>query len=68
MHYVNELMHEIAEKAPLVRTRRQVDALSHLKKTLRQHYEEKRARYSTEHAAVYDRDLRRLFSDAEKYS
>ena len=67
LHYVNELMHEIAEKAPLVRARRQVDALSHLKKTLRQHYEEKRARYSTEHAAVYDRDLRRLFSDAEKY-
>ncbi len=59
-------MHEIATQAPLVRSRLKVDALHQLKKTLREHYEEKRARYSTEHAAVYDRDLRRLFSDAKE--
>jgi len=67
LHYVNELMREIGDLPPAVKRRRQVDALSHLKKTLRQHYEEKRARYSTEHAAVYDRDLRRLFSDAVQH-
>jgi hypothetical protein len=64
LHYVDELMNEIAPRAPLVRSRLRVDSLDQLKKTLREHYEEKRARYSTEHAAVYDRDLRRLFSDS----
>ena len=39
-----------------------------VEKDLTQHYDEKRARYSTEHAAVYDRDLRRLFSDAKEHS
>ncbi len=68
LQYVKELMHEIADKQPLVRSRHQVDALAQLKKTLREHYKEKRARYSTEHSAVYDRDLRRLFSDAPQYA
>jgi hypothetical protein len=68
LRYVDELMHEISKMAPLVRSRQKVDSLSQLKKTLREHYNEKRARYSTAHAAVYDRDLRRLFSDAEQHA
>ena len=68
LRYVDELMHELSSQAPLVRSRERVDSLSQLKKTLREHYSEKRARYSTEHAAVYDRDLRRLFSDAEVHA
>ncbi|MBI2823377.1 MAG: putative zinc-binding metallopeptidase [Planctomycetia bacterium] len=67
LRYVDELMHEIAGQPPLVRSRQRVDSLAQLKKTLREHYEEKRARYSTEHAAVYDRDLRRLFSEAVEH-
>ena len=51
-----------------MRSRQKVDSLAQLKKTLREHYEEKRARYSTEHSAVYDRDLRRLFSDASEHA
>ncbi len=68
LRYVDELMREISGQAPLVRKRLKVDSLSRLKKTLREHYEEKRARYSTEHAAVYDRDLRRLFSDSPQHT
>src|SRR5262249_54406419 len=67
LRYVDELMHEIADMSPPVRTRQRIDSLAQLKKTLREHYEEKRARYSTAHAAVYDRDLRRLFSDAKDH-
>jgi len=39
-----------------------------LKKTLREHYEQKRAHYGLEHPNVYDRDLRKLFSDKPEHS
>lgn len=68
LRYVDELMNEISTLSPQVRSRQKIDSLAQLKKTLRQHYEEKRARYSTEHAAVYDRDLRRLFSEAPQHA
>ncbi len=66
--YVDELMAEIAGQKPLVHSRARVDSLSQLRKTLREHYNEKRTRYGTEHPAVYDRDLRRLFSDHPQYA
>lgn len=68
LRYVDELMKEISQQSALVRSKARIDALDQLKKTLREHYEEKRARYSTEHAAIYDRDLRRLFSDAPQFA
>ena len=46
---------------------RRVDSLPRLRKTLRQHYQEKRDRYGLDYPNVYDRDLRRLFSDAPEY-
>lgn len=66
--YVDELMGEIAGEKPLVHSRARVDSLSQLRKTLREHYLEKRDRYGTEHPAIYDRDLRRLFSDNPRYA
>jgi hypothetical protein len=63
LEYVDEVMAEIGPQPPRSVSRRRVDALPSLHKTLRQHYEEKRARYGIESANVYDRDLRRLFSD-----
>jgi hypothetical protein len=54
-------MAEIGPREPPVTTRRSVDALPRLRKTLREHYTEKRKRYG-EPPRVPDRDLRRLFA------
>jgi hypothetical protein len=61
LEYVNSLMYEIADQRPPVRTREQLDSLRTLRKTLREHYASKVARYRTEFGQSYDRDLRRLF-------
>ena len=52
----------------IVRTRRRVEPLQNLRKTLRAHYERKRRHYGVEHPSFYDRDLRRLFSSAPEYA
>src|SRR5262249_34905181 len=64
LEYLNGLMHEIGARDPLVMAHRRVDPLSRLRKTLRKHYQEKRQRYGINYPNLYDRDLRRLFSDA----
>jgi len=64
LEYVDTLMREIGPREPLVTSRRRVDPLSRQRKTLRRHYEAKRARYGVDYPNLYDRDLRRLFSDA----
>jgi hypothetical protein len=61
--YVDELMRGLACQPPLVRSRRQVDPLHRITKTLREHYAAKKDHYGIDLPAVYDRDLRRLFSD-----
>lgn len=68
LEYVDELMHEIAGQPPLVTSRRRVEPLERLKTTLRKHYARKREHYGVEHPNFYDRDLRRLFSDAPEYA
>jgi hypothetical protein len=67
VEYLDQLMLEIKDKPPLVTTRRQVDPLNRMRKTLRKHYEEKAA-LRRGRPDVYDRDLRRLFSDAPEYA
>ncbi len=62
LEYVDTLMAEIAERPALVSTRRQVDQLSRLRTTLREHYRDRQERYGSEYPDFYDRDLRRLFS------
>jgi hypothetical protein len=52
----------------LVRTRRRVDPLPSIRKTLRSHYERKRRHYGLLHPNFYDRDLRRLFSDRPEHA
>jgi len=66
--YVDRLMHEIRDRPPQVRSRRQVDPLRSITTTLREHYEWKRTHYGTEYPHVYDRDLKRLFSDDPKHA
>ncbi|MFV1959162.1 MAG: hypothetical protein ACC662_07085, partial [Planctomycetota bacterium] len=67
LEYVDELMAQIADEAPRVRSRRQPERLSLEKRTLGAYYEWKRSYYGTEHPAIYDRDLRRLFSEDPRH-
>jgi hypothetical protein len=67
IEYMDTVMREIAPTRPKVTTRRKVEALSSLKTTLRSHYKTKRQHYGLEFPDFYDRDLRRLFSNAPEY-
>jgi hypothetical protein len=68
LEYMDRLMGEIAGEPPLVRTRRVVEPLHRNTRTLREHYRRKREHYGVEHPKFYDRDLRRLFSDAPEHA
>ena len=58
----------LAGRRPPVDRQERVDPLSSLRKTLKQHYERKRAHYGVDRPEFYDRDLRRLFSDAPEHA
>ncbi|HEY6085499.1 MAG TPA: hypothetical protein VIU63_08895 [Nitrospira sp.] len=68
LHYVDELMRELADSPPRITTVETVDPLPTLKKTLREHYERKRSHYGIERSSLYDPDLKRLFSDAPAHA
>ncbi|HSC27279.1 MAG TPA: putative zinc-binding metallopeptidase [Vicinamibacterales bacterium] len=68
LEYMDELMREIAPRQPLVATTRLVDPLHRIRRTLRQHYRRKAQHYGFDYPNFYDRDLRRLFSDAPEYA
>jgi len=68
LEYMDGLMKELAGKAMTVRTRRKVEPIGGIRKTLRAHYERKRRHYGVEHPHFYDRDLRRLFSDRPEHA
>jgi hypothetical protein len=63
LEYVHELMEEIADAPPRVRNRETVEPLHSLTQTLGDYYQKKRRLYGAEWPDIYDRDLRRLFSD-----
>jgi len=68
LEYVDQLMRGIQGKAPVVRSRRQIEPLSQLRTTLREHYRRKQRGYIDEWPDFYDRDLRMPFSDETKYA
>ena len=68
LEYMDRLMRSLARQRPLVKSKRQVDPLRKLRKTLREHYRKKREHYGLDHPDFYDSDLRNLFSDAPEYS
>jgi hypothetical protein len=68
LRYVDELMEEIRDTKPLVASRERVDSVRTIRKTLREHYEQKHQRYGRDYPDFYDRDLRRLFSDSPENS
>jgi hypothetical protein len=57
-------MTSLRDVPPRVDNPVEVDALPRLRKTLRQHYRTKRRHYGVDYPNFYDRDLRKLFSDA----
>jgi hypothetical protein len=67
LKYVDELMSELAGVTPSVTSRRTVDRLETLTKTLGEHYEARRSHYASDHPSFYDKDLRMLFSDEPEF-
>ncbi len=61
LEYVDELMGEIADEKPAVRTRWRDDALPSQRVTLREHYRQKRAVYAAEGNPAFDGQLARVF-------
>jgi hypothetical protein len=68
LEYMDALMQSLRGKAPRVSNPDEIDPLRRLRTTLRQHYRNKRRHYGVEYPHFYDRDLRRLFSDAPEFS
>jgi hypothetical protein len=67
LEYIDALMREVGPKKPLVVSRRRVEPIRRIRKTLGDHYREKRERYGLDYPNFYDQDLRRLFSNAPEY-
>ena len=68
LEYMDSLMQSLVGKPPLVERTDEIDPLRKLKRTLRSHYKKKRRLHGLDHPAFYDRDLRRLFSDAPEFA
>jgi hypothetical protein len=63
LEYVDELINSISKKFPKIKLREKVEPLSENKKTLHEHYEEKRTLYGINIPEVYDSELKRLFPE-----
>ena len=68
LEYMDSLMKSLRGIDPRVHSPVEIDPLPHLRKTLRQHYRTKRKHYGVDYPNFYDRDLRRIFSDAPDYA
>ena len=68
LEYLDRLMRHTARTRPRLRTKREVDPLRKLRKTLREHYAKKREHYGLDHPDFYESDLRKLFSDSPAYA
>jgi len=71
LEYVEELMEEVAGRKAAVVSRERTDSVATLRKTLREHYLERRSHYGIgEEIGAdegYDEELLRLFSNAPEY-
>ncbi len=68
LEYMDALMRSLRGQAARVDNPEEIDPLPALKQTLRQHYRNKRRHYGVDYPNFYDRDLRRLFSDAPEHA
>ena len=67
LQYVDELMTEVARERPLLTRRLHADPLNRLTQTLAEYYQRKQSLYAVDYPTIYDRDLRRIFSDDPKH-
>src|SRR5688572_23799882 len=65
---MDALMAAIGRRQPRLVNHDEVDPLRRLRQTLRQHYRNKRRYYGIDYPNFYDRDLRRLFSEAPEFA
>ena len=68
LEYMDTLMRSLRDQPPRVDNPEEIEPLREMKLTLRQHYRNKRRHYGVDHPNFYDRDLRRLFSDAPEFA
>ena len=68
LEYMEALLASVRGKPASMNNPTEVDPLSKLRQTLRQHYRTKRRYYGVDHPNFYDRDLRRLFSESPEFS
>ena len=68
LEYMEALMTSLVGKEAPINRPDEIDPLPSLRTTLRQHYRNKRKHYGVDHPNFYDRDLRRLFSDAPEFA
>jgi hypothetical protein len=67
IEFVDRLMREIRDKRPRLRNRREILPARSLRMTLREFYADKEKRYAADSPEFFNRDLRRLFSDADEH-
>lgn len=65
--YVDALIRELAAQPEPQLERRRVEPLSKLRKTLREHYQDKRERYGIGEDIAYEHELKRIFSAAPEH-
>jgi hypothetical protein len=68
LEYMDRLMRELADTRPRIKSKREVDPLRRLRKTLGEYYQKKREHYGVDHPDFYESDLRKLFSAAPEYA
>jgi len=62
LEYIDNLMSKISKQSPKVSSRKQIDPLSTIKRTLREYYRAQRKRYGLGEESYYEQELHRLFS------
>lgn len=67
LEYVEELLERLRGQPPRHYSRRRPESLPTLGMTLREYYVDKRERYLVSYPDIYDRDLKRLFSDDPRH-
>lgn len=67
LEYVDALMNEFKHRRPKLRNHREEIPLRSMRMTLREYYQDKQKRYGEDSPEFVDRDLRKLFSDAEEF-
>lgn len=59
---VDKMVQSVQNERPIERSRKTIDPLSRIRRTLRTHYQKKRQHYGLDYPSIYDNDLCKLFS------